>query len=392
MSFKTLLLCAAFLVPAGALAADPAGPAAGAPLPLEPIPHVLALPAHYPATWMFAHDTNFFSLLDGKVVVVDVASATDHYKGMIGAGQFASFLAATSRPELYVAETYYSRRTRGVRSDVITIYDTATLKPQAEIALPGEKRGLVVTQKASFQFTDGERLALVFNFTPAASVTVVDLLERKVLNEVQIPGCSLIYPTGKRGFSTLCGNGTLATFSLNEQGEASAPTTSAVFNDIDNDPLFMKTATVDGISYFPSFKGRLQAIDFRGEKAKIGAVWSLVSKDEAAAGWRPSGWQVISADAKGRLYVLMQEGGHDGTHKDGGGEVWVFDAKSKKRLKRLVLDSPGVTIEATMTAEPLLVVVNAEMEFDVYNPETGAKIRTIGGRMTETPFVLHAIR
>ncbi|MGQ0619590.1 MAG: amine dehydrogenase large subunit [Panacagrimonas sp.] len=360
------------------------------PLPVETTGKSETLPAVYPKEWVLLHDVNFFSLVDGKMVVVDVSDTTSPYKGMIGAGQMASLLQGTAQPELYVAETFYSRRTRGERTDAITIYDTKTLAYKDEIILPGGKRGQFVTQKNSFQFTDGERLGLVFNFTPAASVTVVDLQARKVLSEIQIPGCSLMYPTGKRGFSTLCGNGTLATFNLDEQGKEAGRSTTAAFNDIDKDPLFMKTAIIDGVTHLVSFKGRVQPLDLTGEKAVVNQAWSLVDEADQKDNWRPGGWQVLTADKNSHLYVLMQKDGHEGTHKNGGEEVWVFDAKKMRRLERFKLTNPGVSIEVTQGKKPYLVVLNAAMEVDVYDFDSRTLLQTIGGRAAETPFVMHA--
>ena len=45
-------------------------------LPAQAIPSVESLPADYPDTWIFAHDLNFNSLLDGKILIVDVAAET----------------------------------------------------------------------------------------------------------------------------------------------------------------------------------------------------------------------------------------------------------------------------------------------------------------------------
>ena len=138
---------------AAAIAVGAVYPAA-AELPVDPIPNVLSLDPDYPDTWIYAHDTNFFSLLDGQVVLLDVAAENRHYKGAIPAGQFASFLESTRRPELYVAETFYSRRTRGERTDTITIHDKATLDVIDEIVLPGGKRGQMVTHKHTLRFLD----------------------------------------------------------------------------------------------------------------------------------------------------------------------------------------------------------------------------------------------
>lgn len=383
---KTLALSLMLAVAAPALAQD-----FSEPLPVGDIPRVETLPEQYPDTWIFAHDANFFSLLDGKVVVLDVAAETREYKGMIGAGQFASFLPATTRPELYVAETFYSRRTRGERIDAITIYDTVNLAPIGEILLPGGKRGQVVSLKPSFQFTDGERLGLLFNFTPAASVSVVDFTAREVIGEVDIPGCSLIYPTGKRGFSSLCGNGTMVSFKIDAKGQASDQTVSQKFNDLDNDPLFMKTARIGDMTYFVSFKGQVQPVNFTRDKPVIGKTWPLVTEAEAKAGWRPGGWQILTAD-KSRLYVLMQPDGAEGSHKNGGSEIWVIDVKKQTRIERFELKTWGISIEATDSDPGYLVVTNADMDLDVYDSKSGQLIRTIGGRAAETPFALHAVR
>ncbi len=361
------------------------------PLPEEPIPSVAELPAQYPQSWIFAHDLQFNSLLDGKVVVIDVAAETQEYKGHIGAGQFAAFLESKTRPELYTAETFYSRRTHGERTDTITIYDKKTLAPTGEIILPGNKRGMVVPQKAMFEFTDGERLGLVFNFTPAASVSIVDFEARKVVNDVDIPGCSLAYPTGKRGFSSLCGNGTMISFALNADGTVAKETKTAAFNDLDNDPLFMNSVTINGMTYFVSFKGQVQPVDLSGDAAKVGKAWSLLSKDEAAKNWRPSGWQMMSSD-KDHLYVIMRENAVEGDHKFGGAEVWVYDVKKKSRVQKIALKSPGFSMEVTPGTPGYLVVVNGDLDLDVYDSKTGNHIRTIGGGAAQSAFALHAAR
>lgn len=373
-----------------------AGPAGAAenfptPLPEEPIPSVLTLPAKYPPTWFFAHDLSFYHILDGKVVILDAAATTQEYKGQIGAGQMATFVAAKTRPELYVAETFYSRRIDGERSDYLTVYDTATLAKIAEVELPGSKRGQFVTQKNAMQLTNDESKLLVFNFTPAASVTVVDVAGRAVLNEIPIPGCSLIYPTGASGFTTMCADGGMTTFMLDDTGAVASESRLKPFNDIDNNPMFMKTVAIGGINYFVTFQGTVQSIDMSGKAPKLGKAWSAVSKDDQAASWRPGGWQVLTADAAGRLYLLMHEGGAEGSHKGGGSEVWVMDPKKKSRLARLPLKTWAISIEATQSNPGYLVAVNANMDLDIYQLPDGQHLRTLGDQVAGTPFILHAV-
>jgi len=361
-----------------------------ADLPNDPINVIEKLPASYPDTWVYAHDTNFFALADGKVVVVDVAAENRNYKGSLGVGQFGSFLPSSTRSELYAAETFYSRRLRGERTDVITVYDKVNLSPIAEIALPGGKRGQLVTYKSTLQFLDDEKFLLVFNFTPASSVSVIDIDKRKVTSEVQIPGCAMIYPTAKLSFASLCSDDVMLISTLDKKGKLKSQKRSKKFFDGDKDPLFAFNAKMGNVAYFPSFLGQVQAIDMSSKTPKILESWSLASDEDKKENWRPGGWQIITAHDKGELFVLMHKDGHNGSHKDGGSEVWVFDTKSKKRIKRFVLKEWGVSIEVTRGESPYLVVTNGNYNLDVYSADDGSWIRMIGGRAFEMPMVLHA--
>ncbi|MBT8447176.1 MAG: amine dehydrogenase [Gammaproteobacteria bacterium] len=366
---------------------------AWAELPVDPIPNVLSLDPDYPDTWIYAHDTNFFSLLDGQVVLLDVAAENRNYKGAIPAGQFASFIESTRRPELYVAETYLSRRTRGERTDVITIHDKSTLDVIDEIELPGGKRGQMVTHKHTLRFLDAEERHLaVYNFTPAESVTIVDVAAREILSEIEIPGCAFIYPTGPMGFSSLCSNGAMLTVQLDGSGQESTRTRLEPFFDIDTDPLFAKAVHIGNVAYFPTFGGKLQPIDLSGPRPVVGAAWNLVSDREAAANYRPGGWQIATGRADGHLYVLMHKDGSDGSHKNGGDEVWVFDVTKRQRVQIIKLAKWGVSIEVTGGASPYLAVLNADMDLDVYDANAGQLLRTIGDRFAETAFMLHAVQ
>ena len=357
-------------------------------LPVETIPSSQTLPAEYPATWVFAHDFNFNSLLDGKVIIVDVAAENRNFKGIVGASGFASFQHSKARSELYSAQSFYSRGTYGERTDVVVITDPASLKPIGEIIIP-TKRLQVVTQVNSFQLADDDRMGLVMNFTPAASVTVLDMPGRKVLGEVAVPGCNFIFPTGKRGFSTLCGDGSLATYALSEKGEVTSSSRSKAFIDIDNDPLFVKNAVIAGITYFPSFHSRIQPVDFRSEEPRVLDDWNMVPAELQNENWRPSGWQVIAGNEE-ELFVLMQSGGKEGSHKDGGTEVWVFQPESGTLQRRIKLGTPGISIAVTRSEPSYLVVTNAEMLLDVYDAASGKLLRSISTGTSATPMVVQA--
>jgi methylamine dehydrogenase heavy chain len=340
------------------------------PLASDPTLKIETLPAKYPSGWAF------LNYAGDRIELRNVGSDSREVKGQLQARDSSTLLIADKRPEIYVADTVWSRGVRGTRTDFITIYDSQSWNPVGEIVLPGAKRALITAMEGMFAFTDDQRMALVFDFTPASSVTVVDLVKRKPLGDVEIPGCSLVYPSGSRGFSTLCSSGTLLTVRLDANGAVAGRSESKAFNPLDTDPLFTASATVGGVRYFPSLHGRVQPIDMRNDDVQVLPDWPLVTAAERAADWRPSGWQVVTGDGAKLLYVVMQPGAHEGTHKDPGTEVWVYNVAAKARVKRLRLVRPGSSIALTHGAEPLLLVQAGE-RLDVYDPQGGGLLRSM---------------
>jgi methylamine dehydrogenase heavy chain len=355
------------------------------PLPSEQVQKVESLPARYPTGWVFL---NYSS---DRIELRNAGSDSREVKGQLQAHDSATLLVADKRPEIYVADTVWSRGQRGTRTDFITVYDKQSFKAVDEIVLPDGKRGLITAMEGMFAFTDDQRMALVFDFTPASSVTVVDLVKRAVLGDVEIPGCSLIYPSGSRGFSTLCSSGTLLSIRLDANGAVAGRSESKAFNLLDTDPLFTASASIGGVRYFPSLHGRIQPIDMRTDEVKILADWPLVPAADAGGNWRPSGWQLIGSDGEKLLYVLMQPDASEGTHKDPGTEVWVFNAATKSRIKRLRLVRPGSSIALTHSPEPLLIV-QAGLRIDVYDAAGGALVRSMDAPGFHTRMQIEPIR
>jgi len=353
-----------------------AGPSAGfgaefpTPLPMEPMGIINSLPNPLPEDWVFVH-----SLASETIDLVDTSSPSPtNYRGMLGASYVANFLQSSARPELLVAETFFARGSRGERTDVLTIYDRHTLAPSEEILLHGNKRGLIIPQPNAFQLSNDERFGLLFNFTPASSVTVIDLVERRVINEVPIPGCALIYPTGLRGFSSLCANNTMLGVQLDENGNVSGQTESVAFNNLDDDPLFSAPAIVDGISHFVSYQGNVQPIDLTSETPNLLTPWSLLSEEEAKANWRPSGHQLVAGGVDRRLYVIMQANGKEGSHRDGGDQVWVFDTKNGTKVSTIKLEGTSQSIAVGGPDDSALFVTGHNGTLDRHDLSTGALI------------------
>jgi methylamine dehydrogenase heavy chain len=365
---------------------------AGAEFQPEAVGKVETLPARYPEHWVMVHDVSFFHMFEGEVVVVDPLATTvgDQYKGMMPASFIAAYRRGRERNEHYVVETFYSRGGRGgTRTDVVTIYDPATLKVAAEIEIPA-KRVTGMPKALMTGFIGGERLLGVYNFTPAQSVTIVDLAERKFVTEVPTPGCGFILPNGKSSFTSICSNGSLLTTHLDAAGHAQGSNKTKVLFDAENDPVFESAAVVDGVAYFPTFSGQVLPIDLKGEEVKAGNVWLLTAED--GAGWRPGGMIPVMADSAGTAYFLMHPEGGEGTHKDGGSEVWVYDlqpGKPGRRSGRIKLENWGLSMGTSGTGEGrLMFVTNTEMGVDVYRIPQGEFVHTLQTGAA-TPFMVH---
>ena len=381
---SALCLCAVLASPAAA--AENRFPQ---PLAEESLPSVSKLPASWPLSWVAIHDFHFNAIVDGRLAVVDTANPVQPLKGLVRAAQFANALIARDKGEIYTAETFYSRLTRGERTDAITVWDMATLQPKGEIVLPGGKRQQSVTYPHLFQLTNGGKWALIANFTPAQSVTVVDLDARKVLGEIDLPGCSQIYPTGARGFTSLCADGSLFSVTLDANGAATSSKSVPKVQDIDNQALFGTHAMVGTTAWFVSFHGMIQGFDLSGTVARpLPGSFSVGTADGGAPEWRPGGWQVINADTSGKLYVLMSPYGKEGSHKDGGTEVWVVDPAKKARTLRIPLKGQTLAIAVTKESTPHLVAAQASGAIDIYDAASGVFVRSLGATVAANPILI----
>ena len=358
----------------------------------EPLGQVESLPAVYPDHWLVVHDATFFHMREGRFLFVDPAADTvsGQLRGMVSADFIAHYEQSPARGEHYVIESFFSRGGRGGdRTDVVTVYDAASLEVAGEIVIPPRK---VSSMPEIFgtALVAGDRLLVVYNFAPGQSISVVDLEQREFVAEYPISGCALVIPTGESGVTSLCSDGSLLTTVLTAAGERAGSHRTEPIMDAD-DPMFEKAALIDGVAYFPTFMGNVVPVDFSGEAAAPGESWSLLSADERAAGWRPGGWQLVASDRNGRFYVLMNPAGKEGSHKDGGSEVWVFDAGAGERVARIPLPNWGISIGVNNAERPLLVVTNGDFALETYDATSGEFIKTLAVD-TQTVFVTRGVR
>ncbi len=320
---------------------------AGADLPTEQLGQVESLPEPFSSNWFWASDP-----------VLERAALVDFRRNKVlgsvdgGWGITVPLFPQHNIREFYVPETHYSRGSRGERTDVVTFYESKTLTPTAEVVIPA-KRAQNSLPGANATLTDDEQFLAVFNMNPAQSISIVDVRNRRFVEEIATPGCSLVYAAGTRRIMMFCGDGALLFVSLNDDGSLQDKQRSERFFDPQKDPLTEKGIRVDRTWYFVSFEGYLYGINIDPDQAdssiSFSKPWSLISADERKERWRVGGRQFFAVHAASQVaYVLMHQGDAD-THKTGGTALWMFNLSSQQKVGEHPLVSPGFTFSGVPT-------------------------------------------
>jgi len=137
---------------------------------------VMKLPTPPAKHWVWVNDFVFPHMADGMAYLIDGDSG--RYLGTLSTGySFARVVLPRDGRLIYSPETYFSRGTRGKRTDVVTLYDPGTLQVAGEISIP-PKRASNLPMMANAVLTDDDRFLLIYNFNPGQSVSVVDTKSR----------------------------------------------------------------------------------------------------------------------------------------------------------------------------------------------------------------------
>jgi methylamine dehydrogenase heavy chain len=325
-----------------------------APLPEEEMRVERAAPAN--GNRLYVSDFAFHHMVDGRMHVLD--GEAGRYLGMINTSFGGLTTVAPDGKAVYVVTTYYSRLYRGQRADVVEIHDPETLALKAEIDIP-PRRAQSATYRSMLGLSSDGRFLYVQNATPATSVSIVDLQQRKFVAEVQTPGCWSIqtWAQGHR-FSAICGDGTLLTVSLDDQGQPTTRERSAAFFDPDKDPIYIHPEVIGDDRYFVSYNGNLYKVTLNGDKPAFTPARSLLDANDRKEAWRPGGMQVMALHRKsGTLFVNMHDKGAEGSHKFPSKEIWAFDLASGKRTARIPSNQAS-SILASQGETPLLYSLN----------------------------------
>lgn len=341
------------------------------PLPTDPELEAVTLSAPKPS-WVFVER--------GFVVPGNSIYDTETGKmlGMVEASTLSDLALDPAGKAYYVSETIWTKGWRGTRQDMITVYDSATLKLKTEITIPG--RILIGGRKFNFVISDEGKTAYVYNLDPASSVNMVDLAKGKFVKKIELPGCASLMPVPGVGFSALCSDGSLAT--VKTGGAKPEITRTAPFFSATNDPIF------DNFGYDQA-KKQAVFLTYTGQvfTAALGATPTVSAPFtiQAAAGvspadtkpldvhWYPGARQGLALHlATGHAYVLMHPGEY-WTHKEPGTEVWELDVAAKKVVKRIPLEDPASAIAVTQEANPKLVLSGESGALYILDAKTGAE-------------------
>lgn len=303
---------------------------------------------------IYLSDLSISHFADGKLHIIDGDSLK--YLGIISTGLTGQSTLSPDRSEIYVATTYYPKLNRGERGDELDIYDAHTLKLKAEIPLP-PKHAQALPYKGVIATSHDGRFIFVQNATPATSVSIVDRQSSRFVSEVTTPGCWIIIPAPNAAnrFSTLCGDGTLLTITLDDKGQPVQRKRSPKFFNPDLDPIFVHTERIGNRHYFVSFQGLVHEVDLGSENAVFTPPWPLFSAADNKRGWRPGGYQPLAVHAgNNRLYVAVHPHGKEGSHKEPAKEIRAYDLASKKLIQRV----PGhnaIAIAVSGDQDPRLI-------------------------------------
>ncbi|WP_236208326.1 amine dehydrogenase large subunit [Pseudomonas tohonis] len=326
-------------------------------------------------------DVEFENFVAGRVTVVDPEKKK--MLGMVSTGFAAPSTLSRDGKRLYTADLFYSRGTRGTRTDVLTAWDTSTLSPSWEVLIP-TKRAEMLTQRYSLGTSSDDRFVYVYNFTPSTSVTVVDTQAKAVTAEIAIPGCVLNYPVGKRAFASLCGDGKLQVIKLDESGKEASRTQTPFF-DPNAEKLVERGIALGDTYYFTTTTGTVRGVDVSGDTPKMLEPWSLTTEAERKAGWAPGGWQLLAvAPRLNRLYVLMHDAHEPMKWEDPSPFVWVYDLKTGKKVATLEAPNPIWSLAATNDDKPLLLGTNITGGLEVFDLASGKHTGTME-KIAKTP-------
>lgn len=314
-------------------------------------------------------------------------AGTGKMVGMVSTSRDSDMAIDPSGKFYYVAETMWSKGNRGTRQDMVSVYDSKTLKLVTEIPTPG--RLIVGGFSTNFVLTDDGKTAYDYNFDPASSVNIIDMTRRKFVRAVELPGCAGIIPNPGIGFSSLCADGTIATVAI--KGATQDITRTEPFFDAAADPIYSNTLydRKKKQVVMVSYTGLVRTATI-GAKVQVSAPFSIQEAGGMKAAdvkpldiaWYPGGMHPAALHRpSGTLWVLMHKGEY-WTQKEGAEEIWGVDLAAKKVVKRIPVEGKPRNIQITQDDAAVIMVNGDGNNATIIDSRTGEvkhEIKDAGG-------------
>jgi methylamine dehydrogenase heavy chain len=333
-------------------------------------------PEHVTVETEIAPGPNVFVVSPGRggAGAVTILSVDDlSYKGNFATGMSTQLFLSPDSMVGYVASAFPERITYGPIKVYLQKFDVATLETLQEVEVPPQVAQTMAQQPVLVISRDSQ-WAYLQNATPATSVTVINMTTGDVVSEIPNPGCWGVYlaPEGSK-FSSLCGDGSILTVSLNSDGKLENQTYRRSVFDVEAEPLFVHSQRVDGNLVFSTFNGKFVAVSDAGTTAEVVDSWSYT--DGIDGDWAPGGYEILAYnEPNGVMFVTMHSGAINGSHKNGSEEIWAIDMHAKRVLYRSYAEHLTHIAVTEDAGAPVLFGVNEEDDsIDRYEIDPEAK-------------------
>ncbi len=312
-------------------------------------------PAHFAVTTQtFTIDGN-----EGKVL------------GMVDGGFLVNPFAATDGSYFGIASTVYSRVAKGKRDDYVEVYDSKSHEVIADIDIP-QSRFLIGTYPWLTTVTPDNKSLLFYQFTPSPQVGLVDIENKKFVRMLDVPDCYHIFPQSNDTFFMHCRAGTMAKVTFDKDGKVEVKESQPFHGEEEyliNTPAFSMKA---GQLVWPTYDGKIFLVDISSGEAKFGNHFDVFTPEEKKQNWRVGGWLPVAYHRdSGEIYLLGDQRAK-WTHKYPSRFVFVHDAKTGKRLRKLELGRDIDSIAVSQDANPQLYALSTgEKTLFILDSQTG---------------------
>ncbi len=310
---------------------------------------------------------------DGKTI----DRKTTKLLGMIDANKLPHVMASSDGKFLAVANTMYSRVASGKRDDYIQLFDTQTFNPIADIDIPEGRFLTGVLERLASLSTDNKHL-LFQQFSPSPAVGLVDLEKKSFVKMMDTPDCYHVLPAAKQNFFMHCRDGSLVQVTYDDKGNTKQKSTK-VFH-AENEYLLSNPyyANSTGHLAWPTYEGKIFQAKLTENGAEFLKPIEVFTDKEKANKWRPGGWQTVAFHKERNELYLLADQRAKWTHKLPSRFVFVVDATTGKRLRRIDLKHEIDSISVTQDKDAYLYAVSGEDKaMYTFDARTGKELASI---------------